>query len=416
MAIPAAVVGAISSGEATIAAITSAVNKGTRESENIIKKSIEGIKSAITDLADHFDKLKNVILDTTKAFAPYTVLLFNRALLDLKATFGQIFLPIVKQGIVIVRALADAIYNLPTGFKTAIRAVAEIVLSISGITAVSVGVVGAIAAVVLGIGGLVAGLLVLGGVIIAFLPLLVSIGVLLAPFVAIVGVISTVLVAVTAGLAILARMFFQTEGGARLLANLMRGFDQIVNTVSAAFKGIMSVLGPVFDALSNALSELGDALSELFDALKPILAAGLIAAIGALATILTVLAKVVTAVVNVITFMVRMLRNTLPGQILGLLGDLMPETQNKKSSFGLGWSTASVETDPNALYNKITEELLRNTRMGAGEEKDPAKEAAKNTGETVRLLTLIHDFLVELGKNPARNFAAGIPGALILRR
>lgn len=421
MAVPAALVGvgrALAMGggaEGALAAANTnyAVKSALSETQSIIHRAIEGIKGAFTGLADQFTRVKNVILETTKAFAPYTVILFNRAILDLQATFGQIFLPIVKQAITFVRALADAIYNLPTGVKTFIRAVTEIILAISGTTAIFVGVVGAIAAVVTAVGGLAAGLYVLGIVAVLLAVPLTLLAVALFPLIVLFGSLAVGIGVAVIGLVQLIRMMLQTEGGVRLLKNIMRGFDQIVTTVQAGWSMIMSIIGPVIDGLYTALSELGDALSELFDALKPLIAAGLLAIISTLAVVLTILAKAVSFAVQVITFALNLLSKSPPFRALKAISDLMPEGE-KKSSFGLGWSTARVDTDANAIYNRLTEELLRNTRMGAGEaEEDPAKKTAKSVDSFAGLLVqALTKWLEEKGdpRSIPKNFLFGAPG------
>lgn len=418
MAIPAAIVGMLAKESATVAGITASINQATNRSESLIKKAIHGIIGAITELADQFDRLKSVILDTVKAFAPFTIIMFNRAMLDLKATIGQIFLPIVKQAILVVRQLADIIYNLPPGVKTAIRAITEIILAISGITAIVVGVVGGIASVVTAIAGFIAGLVVIKFIIGALLVPLAFLAMALAPLVVIATAVGAALVAVVVGFVALVRAMLQTEGGSRLLKNIVRGFYQIVNAVQTGFGIIMKVIGPVLDQLYSALSQLGDALSELFNALKPLIAAGLIVIIGALATVLTILAKAATAAVTVITFAINLLNKIPAIRIARAIGEMMPEGEEKKSAYGLGWAQARVSTDPNALYNQITEELLRNTRMGGGKApEDPAKQAAKNTGDIKDILQNIWQFLQQQGEGgmmgQLKRFNMGAAGLFI---
>lgn len=368
-------------------AIAYAVIRGAEEAKRTVTKAIDAIKSAITSLADQFKNLKSIILDTVSAFQPFTVVMFNRAILDLKATMGQIFLPILKQMTIAVRAVADTIYNIPQVFKDMARAVASVVLAISGFLAGSTAIAGVIAAVVVGIASLSAALVVLGALAVTVGAVLAAI---LLPWIPLLTIISSVVVAL-GGLVVvfvqLIRMMLRTEGGMKLLNTVMRGFDQIVNTVAGAINLIKSGIGFIIDYLYDALSSLGDALSELFDALKPLIAGGLVIVIGAIATALTLFVAVLTGVVKVLTAVSRLIMMLPMMRALRAFSELMPESKEKKSAYGLGWSHAEVGTDANALYNKITEELLRNTRGGGGEpEQDPNKKVAANTDKFSDLL------------------------------
>lgn len=362
-------------------AMAQAARAGKAEAKSIIGKAIEGITEAVSAVADKFGQLKSVILDTVKAFQPFAVIMFNRAILDLKATFGEIFLPILREATVMVRALADAVYNLPSGLKTFIRAITEIVLAISGVTAVTAGVIGAIAAVVTGLAALGFGIIVLVDLLALLAIPLTAAAIALAPLIVIFGAFTAGVIAITVAIVQLVRMMLRTEGGARLMKALGDMFQFVFDILGVGF----SVIGEILDLLSPVLSDLADILVEVLTALKPIIALGIVPLLAMISVALISVTTGLRIFLNVLNLILKAVMMTPTGRALKAVGSLMGSDADKKSSYGLGWATARVDTDPNAIYNRITEELLRNTRT-SGAAKDPNKQTAENTSKFTDLL------------------------------
>lgn len=381
-------------------AIAYSIAQGAQEAKRAVTKAIDTIQSAVESLASKFNKLKSIILETVDAFQPFMIVMFNRAILDLKATLGQIFIPIVRQAIDVIRFLADTIYNLPVGFKNAIRAIANIVLSISGIASVGLVVASVIGTFVGALVSLATAIVVAGAALSLLWPIVAAGALIIAPFVVILAGMATVIAGVSVLAVQLVRMMARTTGGMVLLTNIMTTLDQVITFIQGSFSNMSDSMSGVLGALYQSLSQLGLALSDLLNALKPIIALHIIGFINMVTTGLTYLAIVLTVVSRAVTNFTRILMSLPFMRRMAGLGAAMPTGGPQASSYGLGWAKAQVGTDPNAIYNRITEELLRNTRMGGEPKRDPQEEVAKNVAKWSDLLQqALQKFL---GQQPGR--------------
>jgi hypothetical protein len=335
---------------------------------NELRSAVGSIFSALTSA---FGKLKSTILDTVAAFRPFQVKLFERAVLDLKAVFGMIFLPVLQTVTRYIRLLATYFHSLPPAFRTVLQVGAKIILA-----------VGAIATAV----GALAGL---------------------ATFIYILTPYALALAAAIGGLFV---AFARTTGGANFLKQAWVAVEQSVAGLYAELKSVWAFLAPMREQLSAALSDVGDSLTELLNALKP-LAALAIEAWG-------VQLKIVGAVVlHVLTMMARGfalfasgLAKIANGLGLGLGARLPDVSREQKSAFGLGAHGGTITSDVAGMKTKLEEAILANT--GAGEEKeDPQKGILENTGTIADVMQRVEDKLSNIAEavlrfSPARLGAA----------
>lgn len=289
------------------------------------------LKDALGTLESKFSGLKATILDTVGAFRPFAVVQFNRAVLDLKATFGQIFLPILKEATAVVRTFANYIYSLPSSFKSAIAAVVKMVL-----------LAGAIATVVGVVGTLVTGL----------------------------GFVVAAGAAVAAALKYLRDTFMGTTGGASAAAAILSAVEDVFGALVGTLRAAWAATAEWRGQLRVAFDELGSALKELFTELRPVFAAvlgvlgtALVTAIKIQVSIWMGLARVITTVTRAVTSLIRPFTN-----LLSAMGISLPShARAGKDAFGLGFGGATV-SDPLSVYNKLTEEIARNSRPASPEE------------------------------------------------
>lgn len=340
--------------------------------EIAVQMTIDRVRGQLTELIATleagFTKMKSVVLDTVAAFRPFEIEMFTRAVNDLKAVFGTIFLPILKQVTAAIRQIADYFYSLPDSFKSAIRVVAVLTLAVGGIAAV------------------------FG----ALLPLFFALTAALAfPVItAIVGVLA----ALGAALAGLVYLFSRTEGGARFFQKALQGLEEVFQFVQKVAAEMWRQLRPAWEQLQAAFSDLGDALSELFNALKPILGGAIIIAFAlvkigleALINLLTILARVLTGVVRIVE---KMIESWTFG--MAKLKFLDEVQKDQRSAFGLGTHGGGI-TDAAGAFSAIQADILRNA--GAAEQKakeekmrEDIAKTAENTGKSASWLEQIAGF------------------------
>jgi hypothetical protein len=339
-----------------------------------VRESLDGIKQIVSgtvqSLTETFHSLKTQMFDSVSLYRPFAIVQFNRALMDLHATFGQMMLPTVRDLTSIVRNLADMFFSLPRGIKDALSAFSKIALVlgplisvgvvIGGIVAALVAALAAAAAGTVAIVATVAGAVVLTGISLGTFAAIAAGAVLITvALAAALAAVAIGVVAALAGLIQFTRMLINTAGGQRLLANLNKAWDQLMAGFKAAIGFIQSSIGPAWDALNAALSEFGDSLSELLEALKPLAAGIIVVGAAALTIAFNLIAQGLTWITKQLSTFARFLSRTFTGLFGGM--PTLPKGEERKSSFGLGWSGGAV-LDPNTMYNKITEELLKASR------------------------------------------------------
>lgn len=322
------------------------------EIKSKVKETFDGIKTIISGtvqaLTDTFQSLKTQMFDSVSLYRPFAVIQFNRALMDLHAVFGQMMLPTVRDLTSIVRNLADAFFSMPQGIKDAISAFVKIGLVLGGFASI-IGPLGAVGAA-------------LAALIAPFAFMAIALPVIGIPLAAIAAAFAAMTVCAVGALAALVqftRMLINTAGGQRLLANLNKAWDQLMAGFKAAIAFIQNAIAPAWDALNDALSSFGDSLSELLEALKPLAAGIIVVGAVALTIAFNLIAQGLTWITKQLSTFARFLGRTF-GMLFGGMPKL-PEGEERKSSFGLGWSSGAV-LDPNTMYNKITEELLKASR------------------------------------------------------
>ena len=336
--------------------------------------AVQDSSHKLTSLTGELNIFKISMLDATEAFRPFAITQLTRAVLDLKAVFGQIFLPVIQQVTDAARVMADYFYNLPDSFKEAIGGIAR-----SGIFA---GLASSIA-------------------LAAYAFALLAIPVRL----------------ISGAIEYLYRAFTNTVGGARALGAYIDNWERSLAGLIQAIQYAWDATKDLRSELADAFSELGYEMSEFWDAVRPIIAAGLSVFAMALAEGLKLLTKVIIGLTYLATELTKAMTALISpfSRMLSLLGISLPTVQHgKASSYGLGWSTARVDTDPNSIYNRITEELLRNTRTGEeGQAEEPAVSIKNNVAAiTPKLLQWLERQLGSEGRT--RGGAVGVVNGLIL--
>lgn len=330
------------------------------------------LKEAMTSLEAKFTSLKTIILDTVGAFRPFAVVQFTRAVLDLKATFGQIFLPILQEATALVRQFANYIFSLPSSFKAAIALIVKMTV-----------LAGAISAVVGVIGTLVTGL----------------------------GFVVAIGAAVAGALKYLRDQFMGTVGGASAAAAIFAAVEDTIGGLIGTLRAAWAATAEWRAQLSVAFDELGKALKELFTELRPIIAAALgimgtalVAALKVQIAIWQGLTRIITHVTRAVTSLIRPLSN-----LLSAMGISLPsQSRATKDAFGLGFGGATV-SDPLSVYNKLTEEIARNSRPASPEETTAG--ATEHMASVMdRLEPSITRFL-ELAIKFLEGLGAGVGGA-----
>jgi len=328
---------------------------------NQIKASFNAI---IDTLKNGFDKFKNIVQETVAAFRPFEVEMFNRAIKDLQAVFGSMFLPIIKSTTAVIRQIADYFYSLSEASKSLIGGFVKFTLVIGGLTAAFITISGVVSAILVPIAAIAVGFM---GLWIALSPILVPLSLVAAAFAGLTAILI----------------------GANW-SNIVDGIGAIIDGLTAVGEYILSALQPAWDVLKESLSQLYDAFVELFEALKPaivthimILASMIVGAVTIMAAALNWFVNELMKTVRIITMMVRTLS-------AGWVNLELPESGPKKSAFGLGQHGGSV-TDPVAAFKMMQEEVLKNAGVATTKE-DQALEANKKTAEnTSKLVELLSD-------------------------
>jgi len=332
-----ALMGSLGGAQQGIGKLTGSLNQLGASAKGLIGKlnPIHLAREAFEKLTSTFDKLAPVVLETVGLFHPLTLLQFNRALIDLKATFGVIFKPVLQEVTNLIRRFADYMYSLPASFKSVIASLAR-----------TTAILGTVAA--------------LGTLFVTLGSAMLIVKAIFGPFV------------------YLFETFKRTLGGASALQSALsfvEGFFQgIIDAVQSAWASISSVR----ELLSADFDALGSSLRELFDALRPLAALQLDYWAKLLSVQMAIWGGMIRVVTQLLTYSVRQLERLVAPltNILRALGFEMPDVSRKeKSAMGLGWSGASV-TDPASLYNKLTEEIARASRPGEEATADPQIRSA----------------------------------------
>lgn len=316
--------------------------------------SATSLIGSISDIKAMFQSLRGTIMETVGAYRPFAVTQFNRAVKDLQAVFGQMFLPIMRDATATVRQFANYVYSLPESFRGAITSLVR--------------------------------LGVLSGAIVAIGGALSTLSAVLAPIQGIV-----------AWLKYLTDSFRSTVGGATALF-------QAWQTMERGIAGLLGVLQAAWDAtadfravLREAFDELGSALGDLFQELRPVLAV-ILGAIGIfvkgeLNRVISTITLLVRAITSIATAIGRVLR-PLADFLRGLGIDLPEVFRKKRDAFGLGTGGATV-SDPMSVYNRLTEELMRNSRDD--KPQTPDEMTASSTEKMANVMDLLNkplqDFL-----------------------
>jgi hypothetical protein len=306
-----------------------------------------------------FGQLKSTILDCVAAFRPFQVELFTRAVRDLQAVFGQMFLPVLQEATRYVRMVSDYFYSLPASFKSLITQAAKIVLVVGGIAAV----VGA----------------------------LVSAAALIAPFVSGVGAVITAFGVMTYAMS-------RTASGAQLFRDLLGGGEQVLAGIINTVKSVWAQLAPLRAALDSQLSALAESLQKLWAAVKPVavvlVGATVKIALELVIKTMTWFARQLTSLADWITREVRK---------LGIDLQLPDVSRPKKDSFGLGTHGATITSDVAGFKAKIEEEIIANTGG------DIQKDIAENTKETAELQRKTNEKLEEIEAGMRQGWKSGLP-------
>ena len=303
-----------------------------------------------------FSRMKSLITETVGAFRPFQVELFRRAIQDLQAVFGQMFLPVLRQAIVYIRQVADYFYSLPSSMKDVIVFVGKMVLVF---------------------GGLIAAI----GVVVS----------LIATLAVVFSTISPIVAVLRAGIVALTVMFFRTAGGADLLAKSFRFVEEVIAVIGVTVQALWTFTAPLRSALADAFSRLGKALGNLLNSIKPAVFLLVVAAISLVVTGLEAMVVALTAVVEIIALLVNVATKLAP--FLNLMRAIGPSVtpevgRDTKNSFGLAARGGSISGDVAGMKVKMEEEVLRNTGRGA---EDPNKKTADNTSTMVTLLQKLVD-------------------------
>jgi hypothetical protein len=320
-----------------------------------LKSMISSIFGALTSA---FHKLSSTILDTVAAFRPFQIKIFERAVLDLKAVFGMIFLPVLQTVTRYVRLLANYFLSLPPAFRTVLQVGAKVLL-----------VVGAVAIVL----GVVAGLI----------PVLIAIT---TPVMVFVGALSALFV-----------MFARTTGGANFLKEAWITLEQVIASIFEKVKSGWAELAPLRAELSAAFSDLGDSMTELLNSINPLIEAFIKANAILLTAIIKSVVIPITLVVKALAFVVGGWANIFNAlRKLGVIGGggLPDVSREQKSAFGLGAQGGTITSDVAGMKTKLEEAILANT--GREEEKTPEQETATNTGDMADTLKEIKEIADKL--------------------
>ena len=305
---------------------------------------IVGLIAPIGAISKLFGTLRSTITEAVSAYRPFAVVQFTRAVKDLQAVFGSIMLPAFREATAMIRSLGQHLYGLPAPLKDAIREIVKLGLITGAITAL-------------------AGLATAVAVLVAPIQLLV------------------------AWYRYLYNAFSATAGGAKALSAVLDLGKRYLMSYVGMLQAAWNATAGIRAKLSAALSELGSALSDLFDAVRPLLAGGL----GGIGLILkgaiTILVKGLMLVVNGITAVTKVITKLIGplGELLKSIGVDLPAAKfGKRDNFGLGWGGGGV-SDPMSVYNKLTEEILRNSRT----EKPAAEQTADATKDMAGVMNNI---------------------------
>lgn len=328
--------------------------------------ALTGMIGSLKDMGQMFQTLKGQILDTVGAFRPFAITQFNRAMLDLKAVFGSIFLPILNEATSLVRSFANYMLSLPKTFKDIIASVVKMNL--------------------------------IGGVIATIVGLLGSLTVLLAPINAIIAAVKY-----------LYDTFKSTAGGAMAIGKIVAFVEDGFHSFVGSLKAVWASTAGIRAELADALDGLGTALSDAFTEMKPILAALFGANMVMLKVVWTGVIWAVKTVVGWTTKLWQGLTNLIRplSSLVKLMGISMPTIQGRKDkdAFGMGWSGASV-SDPMSVYNKLTEELMRNSRPA-----DPQETTADSTSQMASIMDRLEKPLIDFLTMANMILKGMLPGA-----
>jgi hypothetical protein len=319
---------------------------------NKVKEMVMGVVNAFKE---GFQQMKSIVMETVGAFRPFEIEKFGRAVKDLQAVFGEIFLPILQKVTVTVRQIADFFYSLPDSFKSMIRVGAEIIL-------------------------------VIGGIVTA----ITAIAAAAAPFVAFGGVLFQVVGIATVGVAI----FSRTANAFKLFTDAIafgeRAIMYVYNSVVGLFKGLEAALG-------GPLNELGGAFDELLVAIEPLARGFIDLVVDGIVMAFSIAIPVIKAFIEAITWMVKQIADM--AKFLGATFELdafPAQGGAKKSAFGLGQHGGSV-TDPLSAAKRIQEQIFKNAGSGKETPESNIKQTADNTKRTADIL----DDMNKKNKKPA---------------
>ena len=332
-----------------------------------ITQAMSKIKGVFSDIINTiesgFKNLKGIVQETVAAFRPFEVELFTRAIKDLQAVFGSMFLPILRSATSAIREIANYFFSLNDTSKSLIASFAKITLIVGAITVALTTVGGAFTAIAAPIAMVAAG----------FAPLLIALSPIIVPLGIIVAAFSSLAVIFTAV----------------NWSSIVDGIGSVISGLTAIGEFMLSALAPVWDMLKGSLSELYDAFVELFDALKPQIVTSLmwiaIQVVGAVKIMTSILSYFVSELAR----LVRIVAAITKSLTFGMLNIDLPESGPQKSAFGLGQHGGSV-TDPVSAFKMMQEEILKNSGGDVKTKEDQALEAnkktAENTGKIVELM------------------------------
>jgi len=313
----------------------------------------EVISGAINAIKEAGAKVQGIIKDTVAAFRPAEILRLAGAVADLRAVFGQMFLPIVVKATEVVREISRWFYNLSPSIKQAI--------------------------------GVIAGITVVFGLVAGAASTIVGVATLLA----------TVFVALASPLEIVAALIIGIGSQTGLFAQALQLGEQALRFFINGLCAVWEQLAPVRAELTAAFRELRGAFAELFEAVRPI-AAILVGTVLVVikqfimgnVILFTKLAQVLTLVVRGTTMWINALL-----KFVGLSGIRMPElAAKKKDPYGLGQHSAEIGNDLSGLKNRIEEKIIE--LQGGGPETEA--EGPDLAQQSVTLLGEIRDKLINL--------------------